>query len=100
MTNKIIRKEPRDTDIAITHLFPNRGFCPLDDSIIVKYNSSLAILIRAADKAVAHMTSIRSQEEDHNKFPEARKAVYDLVLKYIPEINKDKIWWYTQISKI
>jgi hypothetical protein len=59
----------------------------------------LATLYKIADKSVAHITSILTQEEEHGKLPEARKAIYDLTLKYIPEINKQKIWWHTQVDK-
>lgn len=98
-TNKINRKEPRGTDFSIKNLFPEREFCALDDPIILQHNDNLATLIRIADKSVAHLTSVLTQESDHEKLPYARKAVYDLILKHIPEINKQNIWWYTQISQ-
>lgn len=97
--NTINRKEPRGTDFSIKDLFPTRDFCDLNDPILINFNVNLATLIKIADKSVAHMTSILTQEEEHAKLPDARKAIYCLVLKYIPEIKKENIWWYSQVDK-
>lgn len=95
--NNIDRKLPRGTDFTIKDLFPERDFCPIDDPIIIKNNLQLSTLITVADKSVAHLTSVTVQQ-DHDKLPDARKAIYALILKYVPEINKNKIWWYTQVD--
>jgi hypothetical protein len=68
---KINRRIPRGTDYSIKNLFPERDFCPENDPIITAHNTNLATLYK----------------------------IYDLTLKYIPEINKQKIWWHTQVDK-
>ncbi len=95
---KIDRKEPWGTDISIKSLFPDREFCPIDDPIILEYNVNLVTIIKLADKSVAHMTSVKTEEREHEKLPEGCKAIYDLLLKYVPEINKQEIWWYMQVE--
>lgn len=89
---------PKPDDFTIKTLFPDRAFCSLGDEIVVKNKTELCTIIKIANKSVAHLTTIVSNDEEHRQLENARIAIYRLVLKYIPEINKDKIWWHTQVG--
>lgn len=92
------RPNSQTQDYTIRDLFPERPFCSPDNPIIVSNSHQLCTLYKLADKSVAHLTSAIVNSEDHNELPSARKAIYDLVLESIPEINKQKIWWHTQVA--
>ena len=90
--------KPKPDDVTIQTLFLNRPFCPLDDEMVIQHKNALCLIIKIANKSVAHLTTIVSNEQEHRQLEDARKTIYLLVLKYIPEINKNKIWWYTQVG--
>jgi len=96
--NGIIRYNPKLDDLTIKSLFPDRDYCPLDEKIVIDNYEEICTIIRLANKSVAHLTSGVTQTtlNDHNLLPKARKAVYELMLKYVPEINKQNIWWTLQ----
>ncbi len=89
---------PKPDDITIKSLFPERQFCPLDDEIIIQNQAELCTIIKIANKSVAHLTTVFSSGEEQQHLSNARMTIYKLILKYIPEINKQKIWWYTQVE--
>jgi hypothetical protein len=88
-----------DDDVSICTLFPDKSLCPLDDAIVTQNKEALCLIIKIANKSVAHLTTDVSNEEEHKLLENARKAIYQLVLKYIPEINTKAIWWYNQGCK-
>ena len=49
---------------------------------------------------MAHLTTSFSNEDEHNLIHTSRLAIYKLVLKHLPEIKKDAIWWYTQVETV
>ncbi|MDB5008941.1 MAG: hypothetical protein JWP45_3334 [Mucilaginibacter sp.] len=85
-------------DITLKSLFPQRSYCTLQDRDLIKHKADIAILFKIANKSVAHLTSKLSNEQEHACLPKARKAIYDLLLKYVPEISKDKLWYHAQIE--
>jgi ribosomal protein S15P/S13E len=87
-------------DITLKSLFPQRAFCTLQDPDLIKHEVDIAILFKVANKSVAHLTSKPSNEHEHARIPKARKAIYDLLLKYVPEMSKDKLWYHTQIESL
>lgn len=89
---------PKGDDLTIKSIYPDREFCPLDDPIVVSNNESLRTIIKLANKSVAHLTATLSNEGEHNLLVDARFAVYRLMLKYIPDLNKNRIWWYSQVG--
>ena len=102
-TNKkdLKKFEPRKsgTDITIQILFPDRNFCSLNDDIVNENRTELCTIIKIANKSVAHLTSVGSNSEEHDQLNKARMAIYKLMLKYVPEIRKENIWWYSQVEK-
>ena len=100
------RQQPKGDDLTILDIYPNGGFCPLDDQLIIDNKECLCTLIKVANKSVAHLTSTLSNEEEHNQLGPARFAIYKLILKYVPDINKvgsvNKIgiWWYEQVDAL
>lgn len=96
--NKIETIQLKNDDLTIQSLFPNRDLCTPDDPIVKENYDELCTIIKLANKSVAHLTSEipETKSSDHDKLPKARLAIYNLMLKYVPEMNKDKIWWTTQ----
>ncbi|OIQ70707.1 hypothetical protein GALL_476780 [mine drainage metagenome] len=93
-----IKNKIKPDDFTLQKLFPMRSFCSLNDEIIVKYNIELCTLMKIADKSVAHLTTKFSNDQEHLQLEPARKAIYQLILKYVPEINKKGIWWHEQVG--
>ncbi|MBS0299939.1 MAG: hypothetical protein JSR32_08445 [Proteobacteria bacterium] len=93
---------PKNDDLTIQSLFPGRSFCPLNDQIVIDNYAALCMIIKLANKSVAHLTSeiTETLSTDHDILPHARFATYQLVLKYLPETNKQNIWWHTQVDTI
>ena len=89
--------KPKSDDFTIKSLFFDRHFCPLNEELIIQNKNSLCLIIKIANKSVAHLTTVVSNDEEHIQLGKARMTIYRLVLKYVPEINKDGIWWYTQV---
>jgi hypothetical protein len=96
--NKLKEHSSRPDDITIQKLYPNKSFCSLNDDIIIENYIELCTLMKIADKSVAHLTSTLSNEKELEQLEKARKAIYKLILKHIPEIKKEKIWWYVQVG--
>ena len=98
--NKIKTIQPKNDDLTIQSLFPNKNLCTPEDPIVKENHDELCTIIKLANKSVAHLTSEISETKtgDHDKLPKARIAIYNLMLKYVPEMNKDNIWWTTQMT--
>jgi hypothetical protein len=88
----------RNDDVSIKSLFPDRDYCAFDDLELIKHKDAIVALLKSANKSVAHLTSLVTDDVDQSVFPEARLAVYRLMLKKVPEINREKIWWYKQVE--
>ena len=100
-SDRLINFFPKSDDLTIKSLFPQRDYCDVNEQLVIDNYDSLCLLIKLANKSVAHLTSVVSETmpEEYNKLPQARFAIYQLTLKYVPEINKQNIWWYNQIEK-
>ena len=96
--NGISKYDPKSDDLTIKSLFPERDYCPLDEKLVTDNYDSLCTIIKMANKSVAHLTSgvTQTTTNDHEVLPQARKTVYKLMIKYVPEMNKNNIWWTTQ----
>jgi len=88
----------RPNDLTIKSIYPDKDFVSLDDELIIPNRNSLSTIIKVANKSVAHLTSIQSNEGEHGQLETARMTIYRLMLKYVPDINKEGIWWYTQVE--
>lgn len=103
-TNELKRLSPRTDDLTVIDIYPEGNFCPLDDPIVVDNKESLSIIIRIANKSVAHLTSTLSNPNELAMLERARFSIYQLILKYVPDINKHSapkktgIWWYEQVE--
>jgi len=95
---KVLINKSKQDDITLQSLFPDRLFCTLDDNDLKESESDIAILFRIANKSVAHLTSMVSSSEELERLPYARKAIYNLILKYVPEISKEKLWYNNEIN--
>lgn len=88
------------TDDVTLKSFPGRSYCGLSDSQLMQHSADIAVLFKIANKSVAHLTSTLSNDQEHNHIPNARKAIYDLVLKYLPELPKEKLWYHNEITRL
>lgn len=101
-SDTLIPFAPKNDDLTIKSLFPSRSFCPLNDQIVIDNYAALCMIIKLSNKSVAHLTSeiTETLSTDHDILPHARLATYQLVVKCLPEINKQKIWWYSQVENV
>jgi len=84
-------------DITLKSLFPNRDFCKLNEKIIELNNDAICSLMKVANKSVAHLTKNQSNNAELESLKAAKIAVYDLVLKYVPEIDTNKLWYNNEV---
>lgn len=91
-------------DFTIKSIYPNSIVNPIDDEIVSQYKFNLCALIKITNKSVAHLTSKESNPGEHALLKDALMAIYRLILKYVPDINKKSekgkigIWWYEQVE--
>ena len=97
--NDLRRHQPKADDLTIKDIYPQGDYCPLDEQLILDNKESLCTIIRIANKSVAHLTSTLSNQQEHERLESARLTIYNLVLKYIPDINKVEIWWHQQVPQ-
>jgi hypothetical protein len=97
--SSIIPKIWRNTDLRITWLGQNYTACDINHKTIVANKDHILAMLKLADKCIAHMTTIKSQEADHSHLRPAKIATYELVVELVHHLNLDKIWWTTQGPK-
>jgi hypothetical protein len=56
--------------------------------------SDLINLIKVADKAIAHFTKNHTKDEEFTSLENARLVIYNLILKYVPDIKNDPDYDY------
>jgi hypothetical protein len=80
-------------DITIDMLYPSMTLFPLQDSLTKSNEIHLVRLIKVARKATAHFTRTPTTDEEFESMKIARMVIHDLVLKYMPDIDKNEIRW-------
>jgi hypothetical protein len=80
-------------DITIDLLYPNMPTLPLNDSLTIQNTIHLVRLIKVANKATAHFTREQTTSEEFESMKIARKIIYELMLKYVPDIDTKEIRW-------
>jgi hypothetical protein len=98
--DRIIEFSAKRDDLTIKSLFPTRGYCPLNEQLVVDNYDALCKIVKLANKSVAHLTSVVTETlpQEHDILPQARITIYKLMLKYVPEMNRQNIWWFTQVE--
>ena len=96
----LYRHSPRPNDLTIKSIYPHKDFVSLGDDLILPSRTNLCTIIKIANKSVAHLTSTQSNEGEHGQLEIARMTIYKLMLKHVPDINKQKIWWYDQVERL
>ena len=66
---------------------------PLNDPLTVSNKIHLVRLIKVANKATAHFTITSTTDEEFESMKIARLTIYDLMLKYVSDIDKNIIRW-------
>lgn len=84
-------------DITLKSLFPNRDYCKLSDDIIQINKHSICTLMKLANKSVAHLTKNQANNKELQLLTPARIAIYHLILKYVPEIDINKLWYNNEV---
>jgi len=80
-------------DVTIDLLYPTMTSFPLHDPLTKKNELDLVRLIKVANKATAHFTRTPTTIEEFESMKTARLVIYELVLKYIPDINRNEVRW-------
>jgi hypothetical protein len=80
-------------DVTIDMVYPAMTSFPLQDPLTIANEIHLVKLFKVANKATAHFTRTPTTDEEFESKKIARMVIYDLILKYIPDINKDEIRW-------
>lgn len=80
-------------DVTIDLLYPNITSFPLHDPLTIQNTIHLVRLIKVANKATAHFTLQQTTSEEFESMKIARMVIYELILKYVPDINKNDIRW-------
>lgn len=87
------KKTPKEDDIDITLLYPTMTSFPIDNSLTRNNIEHLKCLIKVANKAAAHLTSIETSKAEFESLKIARQIIYELILHYVPDLDIDLIWW-------
>ncbi|HYI76743.1 MAG TPA: hypothetical protein VEW65_03930 [Chryseolinea sp.] len=83
-------------DILILSLYPSLTTRPLQDPTVAANEVHLIRLIKVANKAAAHLTTTSTTDDEFESMKIARQVIYQLVLKYVPDIATSDIWWTTK----
>lgn len=78
--------------------FPGITKFPLADSIVTTYDRHIKSIIKVANKASAHMTFSHTTDQEFLDIKEIKPIIFDLCLKYIPNITHDNLWWFNRDS--
>lgn len=97
--NDLYRHTPKKNDLTLKSIYPDLDYVSLDDELIVRNRASLCTIIKVANKSVAHLTSTLSNSDEHGQLEPARMTIYKLMVKHVPDINMNGIWWYQQVEK-
>jgi len=68
-------------------------FVNLDNKLIKENYQAICILLKYANKTVAHCTSNFPSNGEQEQFKIAKKAIYELVINHITEIDRSKLMW-------
>ena len=80
-------------DVTIDLLYPSMTSFPVQDALTVANKIHLVRLIKVANKATAHFTRTPTKDEEFESMKIARMVIHELILKYIPDIDKNEIRW-------
>jgi hypothetical protein len=97
--SNIIRKNWRNSDLRIMCLGSSFSPCDTNHQVIISNKDHILVMLKLADKCIAHLTTVKSQETDHHHLRPAKIATYKLVIEHLHGLNQDKIWWTTQGPK-
>jgi hypothetical protein len=80
-------------DVTIDLVYPTMTSFPLDDPLTKSNELHLVRLIKVANKATAHFTRTPTTDDEFESMKLARLVIYELVLKYVPDIDRNEIRW-------
>lgn len=87
------KKQVRADDVYINFFQPNITSFPLDHPLTKENEIHLSHLLKVANKAAAHLTSAGTTQIEFESLTIAKQTIYELILHYVPALNKDLIWW-------
>jgi hypothetical protein len=89
----LAKKKVRNDDIFITLFHPAMTSFPIDHNLTIINADHIKCLIKVANKAAAHLTTTETRSTEFESMKIARQVIYDLILLYVPGLNKNAIWW-------
>lgn len=87
------KKSVRADDVSVTLFHPNMTSFPINNIITTNNQEHIKCLIKVANKAAAHLTTTETTSKEFESMKLARKDIYDLVLHYVPDLDKELVWW-------
>ncbi len=85
-------------DVTIKDLFPGRPFVSLSNPIVQEHEANFSAIIRIANKSVAHLTTVFSNDIEHLLLAPGRLAILKLMIENVPGLETSKIWYCTQVK--
>lgn len=99
LEDRVAQGKKRNTDdVVITDYNPNIIDLPINDPLTIQNGQHFISMIKVANKAVAHMTTNGTTEAEFESMKIARMIILQLIQKYVPEVDMEKIWWIKKDS--
>lgn len=82
-----------DDDVMIDQYYPSMTDFPINDPLALANKIHLVRLFTVANKATAHFTNKETKKEQFESLEKARKVIYELMMKYLPDLKNLDIRW-------
>ena len=91
--NILYCSESTDDNVTISLYSPNITHLPFYDQLTSANEIHLVRLIFLAHKSVAHFSRHIPTKEEQDSLEQARKTIFQLMLKYVPELSNSPLIW-------
>lgn len=88
----------RKDDVQIWDIIEGKQPYPLS-RLTNEQQNHLCNLIKVANKASAHLTTKTSSTDELNSLVPAKAIIYDMVMAYVDDLDKDRVWWYNEVER-
>jgi hypothetical protein len=91
--DKLYCSKTKDDNVTISLYNPNITPLPYYDQLTSANEIHLVRLIFLAHKSVAHFSRHIPTKEEQDSLEQARKTIFQLMLKYMPELSNFQLIW-------
>lgn len=92
-SDKLYCSKTKDDNVTISLYNPNLKTLPFDDHLTTANEIHLVRLIFLAHKSVAHFSRHIPTKDEQDSLKQARKTIFDLMIKYMPELSNFQLIW-------